>query len=55
MAGPDGGGLPPTDEWDDTDRVMVAIAVACIPAALLILAVLRVVVEPMISRWLFGL
>ena len=23
MAGPDGGGLPPTDEWDDCDQMLV--------------------------------
>jgi hypothetical protein len=54
MAGPDGGGLPPTDEWDDTDRVMVLVAVISIPAVLLVIAVLRSVVEPMIGRWIVG-
>jgi hypothetical protein len=54
MAGPDGGGLPPTDEWDDTDRVMVLVAVASVPAALMSYAVLRVVVAPMMIRWVLG-
>ena len=54
MAGPDGGGLPPTDEWDDTDRVMVLLAVASVPAALLAYAVLRVVLVPLIFQWIVG-
>jgi hypothetical protein len=54
MAGPDGGNLPPTDEWDDTDRVMVLLAVLTVPAALLACAVLRVVVVPLIFQWIVG-
>jgi hypothetical protein len=49
-----GVGLRPSDEWDDTDRVMVLLAVLAVPAALLAYAVLRVVVVPLIFQWIIG-